>query len=103
MDDLTRNELAVKLELLAKQDAWNEEVWQQCYDLVKRNVGDEFCAYIHDDIIHYSGVFQERNLLGFRVKADEEQLHQYRVAFQNVGIALRNGETLAQAKRNRNL
>jgi hypothetical protein len=55
MDDLTRNEIAECLEQLAAQPAWNPELWQRCYDLVAANMDDELLAYIHDDLIHYTG------------------------------------------------
>jgi len=99
MDGAILNEIAEALERLADQPAWNPEVWQGCHDLVKANWDNELLEYVYDDIIHYSGLFHARNLLGFRVKPDRLQLAQYRQEFRDIASALRSGISLKEAKK----
>jgi hypothetical protein len=100
MDDATRNQIAECLESLANQQAWNPDVWQRCYDLVCANSNsDELLAYVHDDIIHYSGEFHSRNILGSRVKPDRYQLEHYRQEFRDIAASLRARRSLADAKK----
>jgi hypothetical protein len=99
MDEATRNEVAACLEGLAGQEAWNPEVWQRCYELVKANCENELLEYVHDDVIHYSGLFHSRNILGFRVKPDRHQLENYRYEFRSIAAALRSSMPLSEAEK----
>jgi hypothetical protein len=99
MDDNARGEIAGCLESLASQKTWNSELWQRCYDLVCANREDELLAYVHDDLIHYSGEFHSRNILGFAVKPDRYQLENYRQEFPDAAASLRAGLSLADAQK----
>jgi len=55
MDDATRDEIANCLDSMATESRWNGDLWQRCYDLVKANCDDELLAYLHDDLVHYTG------------------------------------------------
>jgi hypothetical protein len=99
MDEATRNEVAQCLERLADQEVWNPELWQRCYDLVKANCDDNLLEYIHDDVIHYSGEFHSRNIFGFRVKPDRNQLENYRHEFRSIAAALRASMPLNEAEK----
>jgi hypothetical protein len=74
MNDTTRQSVAEALEKLAAEESWNPDVWQHCYDLVTANWENELLQYLHDDLIHYDGAFHELNLLGFRVKPNQNLL-----------------------------
>ena len=78
MEDATRNEIDDRLDELADQQQWNSELWQRCHDLVDAHHDNELLAYIHDDLIHYSGEFHSVNLLGFRVKPNRYKMENYR-------------------------
>ena len=99
LDDVTRNEVAECLESLADQAAWNPELWQRCYDLVRANWDNDLLGYILDDLIHYSGEFHSHNILGFRVKPNRRQLEQYRQEFRDIAAALRSFMSLIDAKK----
>jgi hypothetical protein len=99
MDDVTRNDVAEHLERLAGQAEWNPELWQRCYDLVGANQDNELLEFVHDDLIHYDGVFHSRNILGFRVKPDRHQLEQYRQEFRDIAAALRSSMSLSEARK----
>ncbi len=98
MDETTRNEVAQCLELLAGQEVWNPELWQRCHDLVKANWNNELLKYVYDDVVHYSGEFHSRNILGFRVKPDRRQLEDYRYEFRSIAAALRSSMPLSEAE-----
>ena len=98
MDDSTRNVVAESLEQLAEQATWSPELWQCCYDLVSGNWDNELLKYVHDDVIHYSGMFPSRNIFGFRVKPDRKELEHYRQEFRDIAAALRSSMSLAEAK-----
>jgi hypothetical protein len=100
MDDQTRSLVADCLDNLAAQVSWNSDMWQKCYELVSANMNDdELLAYVYDNLTHYSGVFQSRNLLGFRVKPEPYELADYRQEFRNVASALRARLSLQEARR----
>ena len=40
MDGETRKEIADRLEILAKQEVWNADAWQSCFDIVEANADD---------------------------------------------------------------
>jgi peptidoglycan/xylan/chitin deacetylase (PgdA/CDA1 family) len=93
MDDATRIEIAECLERLAAQPAWNEELWQRCYDLVTANMNDELLAYVHDDLIHYTG----RSL--FRKQPRPADLQAYSQEFRDVALALRSRMSVTDFKK----
>lgn len=99
MDDTTRSEIAGYLDDLANERAWNPELWQKCHDSVPANWDDEMLAYIYDDIVHYSGEFHSRSILGFRTKPNQLQLENYRYEFRSVAASLREGLSLNETKR----
>ena len=99
MDDATRTEIADRLDELANQQLWNPALWQRCYDLVGAHHDNDLLAYIHDDLIHYSGQFHSVNLLGFRDKPDRYQMENYRAEFRGVASALRERLSLNEAKK----
>ena len=84
MDEATRNEAAKCLERLADEAEWNPDLHKRCYELVGANWDNELLKYIHDDLIHYEGVFHSRNILGFRVKPDRHELDDYRHEFRGI-------------------
>ncbi len=94
MDETTRTRIADLLEKLADEQSWNEELWWRCHDETKANWDDELVAYVYDDVIHYSGLFFERNIFGFRVKPDRYQLEDFREEFRAVANALRSHMSL---------
>jgi hypothetical protein len=99
MEDATRNEIADCLDELADKQEWDAEIWQRCYNLVGAHRDNELLAYIHDDLVHYSGGFHSVNLLGFRVKPDRYQMENYRQEFRGIASALRERLSLNEAKK----
>ena len=93
MDDATRNEIAECLERLAAQPAWNAELWQRCYDLVAANLNDELLAYIHDDLIHYTG----HSL--FRSEPRPADLQSFSQEFRDMAGALRSRMSVTDFKK----
>jgi hypothetical protein len=94
MDDQTRNEIAECLESLAAQPAWNDTVWQRCFNLVEANADDELIAYFIDDLIHYTG----RPL--FRREPQPKDIKRYTQEFRDMAHAVRSGMSLSDFKKN---
>jgi hypothetical protein len=93
MDDATRNEIAESLEQLAAQPVWNAELWQRCYDLVTANLKDELLAYIHDDLIHYTGTPL------FRSEPRPADLQRFSQGFRDIAEAVRSRMTPTDFKK----
>jgi hypothetical protein len=93
MNDTTRNEIAECLERLAAEPRWNGELWQRCYDLVTANSDDELLAYLHDDLIHYTGTPL------FRSEPCSVDLQTYSQEFKSFAAALRSRMSLAEFKK----
>jgi hypothetical protein len=98
MDEMTRKHVADSLARLSEQSEWNPQVWQRCHDLVQANLEDELLGYVYDDLVHYSGVFHSYNLLGLRVKPNQNELEHYRQEFRDIATALGLGLSLSEAK-----
>jgi hypothetical protein len=95
LKDEKRAEIAQSIEDLAAQDTWNPDVWQRCFDLVTANMDqDELVAYIHDDLIHYTG----RSL--FKSAPQAKDLQSFRPEFRDIATALRSKMSLADYKKN---
>ena len=90
MDDATRDEIANCLDQLAAEPRWNENLWQRCYNLVKANWDDELLAYLHDDLVHYTGT----PLL--RSEPRPTDLQRYSQEFRDFATALRSRMSLAE-------
>ncbi|MFZ0523413.1 MAG: hypothetical protein WAL95_20470 [Candidatus Acidiferrales bacterium] len=100
MDEQTRENVASSLDNLASQDSWNISVWQRCYDLIAANMaGEDLLGYVHDDVIHYNGVYHSRNIFGFRVEPDRSQLEEYRREFRDVATSIRLRLSLTDARK----
>ena len=99
MDEATRNEVAECLERLADEAEWNTDLHKRCYELVGANWDNELLKYIHDDLIHYDGLFHSRNILGFRVEPNCHELDDYRHEFRSIAAALRARLSLVNAKK----
>jgi hypothetical protein len=93
MNDATRNQIADCLELLAAEAQWNGELWQRCYELVGANSDDDLVAYLHDDLIHYTG----KPL--FRSKPRPADLQTYSQEFRDFATAIRSGMSAADFKK----
>jgi hypothetical protein len=93
MDDAIRNEIAVCLERLAAQPAWNAELWQRCYDLVTANLNDELLEYIHDELIHYTGTPL------FRSEPRPSDLQRFAQGFRDFADALRSQMSVTDFKK----
>jgi hypothetical protein len=92
MNDAARDEIANSLDQLAAQPRWDGDLWQRCYDLVKASCNDELLAYLHDELVHYTGTPL------FRSEPRPADLQRYSQEFRDFATALRSRMSLAQFK-----
>ena len=100
---ITRLKIADILEAFANEPGWNEELWRNFRDVIKDAEVDGLLANADEELIHYSGVFNARNLLGFRVKPDKGQVAVYKEQFHALAFAIRNGTSWEEYKRQNNI
>ncbi len=93
VDDATRNEIADCLDRLAGEPRWNEELWQRCYDLVSTHSDNDLLAYLHDDLIHYTGTPL------FRSEPRPADLASYSQEFRDFAAALRSRLSVTEFKK----
>ncbi len=98
-DGAVRSQIAAALDNLVAQTEWNEEAWLQCWNLFQTYGNDELVAHGFDDLVHYSGVFHERNLLGFRVAPQRTILEGHQRTLRNLAAALRANMSLEEARK----
>ena len=98
-----RLKIADILEAFANEPVWNEELWRNFRDLMKDAEVDGLVANADEELIHYSGVFNARNLLGFSVKPDKGQVAVYKEQFHALAFAIRNGVSWEDYKRQNNI
>jgi hypothetical protein len=92
-DECTRKqrlETADILDAIALEKRWNDGLNDRLEEILRNTHLDDLLAYAFEEVIHYSGLFSERNLFGFRVKPDQAQLRECSLDFQSIAYALRN-------------
>jgi hypothetical protein len=94
-----RLEIAAVLDAIAAHTGWSDDLWSQFHALLKRADVDGILAYADEELNHYSGQFNARNLLLLRVKPDEIQVTGYKDEFRQLADAIRSGTTWDEYKR----
>jgi hypothetical protein len=79
-----RLEIAAVLEAIADNAGWSDDLWSQFRALMERAEVDGILADAAEELNHYGGVFNSRNLLGIRVKPNEIQVRDYKANFDNL-------------------
>jgi hypothetical protein len=101
--DPTRLEIADALDAWADETDWNDDLWARFNELLKLTNVDGLLAHAHEELTHYSGQFNARNLLGFRVKPDKNQVAGHKEDFRMIAAAIRSGTTWDEYKRQNNI
>jgi hypothetical protein len=94
-----RLQIADVLDAWAAEPGWNDQLWNQFNSLMKLTLVDGLLAHADEEVIHYSGVFNARNILLVRVKPDKDEIAEYREEFRLIAAALRNGMGWEEYKR----
>jgi hypothetical protein len=94
-----RLQIADVLDAWAAEPGWNDQLWNQFNSLMKLTLVDGLLAHADEEVIHYSGVFNARNMLLVRVKPDKDEIAEYREEFRLIAAALRNGMGWEEYKR----
>jgi hypothetical protein len=74
-------------------------LWSQFQALMERAEVDGILADAAEELNHYSGEFNARNLLLIRVKPNEIQVRGYKSEFRQLANAIRSGTTWEEYKR----
>lgn len=102
MNEQENKALAAILEQAARQTTWDPHLWER-YEVLRKNVvADSFIATADENLIHLSGLFNERNILGVRTKPDAGELSEIQLELLAISYALTNNipyERLAEAKK----
>lgn len=101
--DPIRLQIANVLDEIASQHDWSDELRVRFNELLKLTIVDGLLAHADEELIHFSGEFNARNLLFIRVKPDKEQVSSYQDEFRNIADALRRGMTWEEYKRKNNI
>ena len=94
-----RLEIAGVLDAIVAHTGWSDNLWLQFHVLLERAEVDGILAHADEELTHYSGQFNARNLLLFRVKPDKDQVTGYKDEFQQLAAAIRAGTTWDEYKR----
>jgi len=65
---------------------------------VDSNADNELLRFVFDDLIHYSGEFNARNIFLQRVPPNRDRLDGYREEFRAIAAALRDGTPLEKVR-----
>ncbi len=101
--DPVRLQIADVLDAWANEPNWNDDLWTKFNELLKLTEVDGLLAHAHEELTHYSGQFSARNLLGFRVKPNKDQVAGHREDFLMIAAAIRTGMTWDEFKRQNNI
>ena len=94
-----RLEIAAVLDAIASHSGWSDELWSKFNALLEQADVGGILAYAYEEVVHYSGEFNSRNLLMIRVKPDEIQVRGYKAEFRQIADAIRSGTTWDEYKR----
>ena len=94
-----RLQIADLLELIADQPGWSDKLWSRFNTLLKSADVDGVLGHADEELIHYSGEFNSRNLLLMRVKPDADQVGEHKEELRRIAAALRSGITWDEYKR----
>src|SRR6266849_7651682 len=94
-----RLQIADVLDTWATEAGWNEELCNQFNSLMKLTAVDGLLAHADEELIHYSGQFNARNILFIRVKPGKYQVAEYKEEFRLIDSALRNGSSWEEYKK----
>jgi hypothetical protein len=94
-----RLEIAAVLDAIAAHTGWSDHLWAQFRTLMERAEVDNILAYANEELTHYSGEFNSRNILLIRVKPDKIQVEGYQSEFQQIAKAIRSDTTWDEYKR----
>jgi hypothetical protein len=94
-----RLQIADVLDTWAGEAGWNDELWNQFNSLMKLSPIDALLAHADEELIHYSGEFNKRNIFFIPVKPDKDQVTGYKEEFRLIAGALRNGTSWEEYKK----
>ncbi|MGA8366321.1 MAG: hypothetical protein ACLQMT_00270 [Candidatus Acidiferrales bacterium] len=92
-----RLEIAEVLDSIAAQPGWSDELWSHFHALLEHAEIDGILAHADEELGHYSGVFNPRNLI--RVKPDKAQVSSHKAEFRQLADAIRSHTTWDEYKR----
>ena len=99
LTDLVRLEIAKILDAVADEEGWNQGLWTRFNGLLSKMKMDGLVCHAYEELIHYSGELNSRNLLFIRLKPDKHQVQAYKGEFRNIATALRSGISWEEYKR----
>jgi hypothetical protein len=92
-------EIAAVLDAIASHSGWSDELWSKFNASLGQSEVDGILAHAFEELVHYSGQFNSRNLLMIRVEPDEIQVRGYKSEFRQIAAAIRCGTTWDEYKR----
>jgi hypothetical protein len=98
-----RLQIADVLELMAAEPSWSDELWSRFNALLKRANVEGLLSHADEELTHYSGNFNSRNLLLMRTKPNPAQVSEHKEELRQIATALRSGMTWDQYKRANNI
>ena len=87
-------EAADILDRFAERSSWNEELWGRFDQIIKKVSVDRLLAAADEALIHYSGLFGQVNILGFRVPPTPTEVCDLQIHLHAIAHALRHGLSL---------
>ncbi|HKV61959.1 MAG TPA: hypothetical protein VJO16_08610 [Candidatus Acidoferrum sp.] len=91
-----RLQIADVLDAWAAEPGWNDQLWNQFHSLIKLTSVDGLLAHADEEVTHYSGLFNARNVFLVRVHPDKDQVTEYREEFRLIAGAFAQWNRLAR-------
>lgn len=97
--DAIRLKIAGVLDAIAVDSKWSEELYAEFCSLSKLTNDDGLLAHAQEELGHYYGALNARNLLLFRVNPDKYQVESLKQEFICIARAIRDGVSWEEYKR----
>jgi hypothetical protein len=107
MGELEESELRLQvadlLDLIAAQPCWSDELWLRFEALLNCTHNRGLLSHAQEELIHYSGEFNSRNLLLIPVKPNAARVSEHKEELRQIADALRSGTTWDEYKQVNNI
>jgi hypothetical protein len=102
-DNAIRLAIADTLSSIADSEGWDDQLSKRFDELLKQTEVDQLLSHADEELTHYSGEFNARNLLGMKMKPDKNSVADYKETFKDIANAIREGTSWEQYRRANNI
>lgn len=87
-ENTIRKQIAEVLMKFTQEDEWDPQLWSRFEELKRHTPIDTLIAMADEELIHYSGCFTSRNLLGHKIPPNPSEMKEIRATLIEIARKL---------------